>query len=107
MPIFERSSIQQMEQQVVVIPLPSDGSLPGVNVARLLDVTGDFVQTAGPNLNGIVAKSGLLVVAQSSTRKLFRVDPATGTSTEIDLGGVALSSVDGIEFAREQAVRGA
>jgi hypothetical protein len=84
--------------QLVVIPLPSDGSLPGVNVARLLDVTGDFVQTAGPNLNGIVAKSGLLVVAQSSTGKLFRVDPATGTSTEVDLGGAALSSVDGLEL---------
>jgi hypothetical protein len=42
--------------------------------------------------------SGLLVDAQSSTGKLFRVDPATGTSTEVDLGGVALSSVDGLEL---------
>jgi hypothetical protein len=72
--------------QLVVIPLPANGSLPGVNAATLLTVTDDFVQTAGANLNGIVAKNGALVVAQSSTGKLFRVDPATGTAEELDLG---------------------
>jgi hypothetical protein len=41
----------------VVIPLPANVSLPGVNAAKLLTVTGDFVQTAGANLNGIVAKT--------------------------------------------------
>lgn len=85
--------------QLVVIPLPADGSLPGVTAATLLTVAGDgFVQTAGANLNGIVAKNGALVVAQSSTGKLFRVDPATGVAEEIDLGGVALGSVDGLEL---------
>ena len=84
--------------QLVVIPLPADGSLPSTNSAMLLPVTGDFVQTAGANLNGIVAKSGMLLVAQSSTGKLFRVDPATGTADEVDLGGVAVSSVDGLEL---------
>src|SRR5512133_2723730 len=84
--------------QLVVIPLPANGSLPGVNAATLLTVTGEFVQTAGANLNGIVAKNGALVVAQSSTGKLFRVDPATGIAEEIDLGGVALGSVDGLEL---------
>ena len=62
--------------QLVKIPLPADGSLPPTNSATLLPVTGDFVQTPGvANLNGIVAKSGVLIVAQSSTGKLFRVDP--------------------------------
>jgi hypothetical protein len=84
--------------QLVVIPLRADGSLPSSNSAMLLPVTGDFVQTAGANLNGIVAKSGMLLVAQSSTGKLFRVDPATGTTDEVDLGGVAVSSVDGLEL---------
>lgn len=84
--------------QLVVIPLPANGALPGVNAATLLTVTGDFVQTAGANLNGIVAKNGALVAAQSSTGKLFRIDPATGIAREIDLGGVALGSVDGLEL---------
>jgi hypothetical protein len=64
----------------------------------LLTVAGEFVQTAGANLNGIVGKNGALVVAQSSTGKLFRVDPASGIAQEIDLGGVALGSVDGLEL---------
>ena len=84
--------------QLVKIALPANGSLPGVNAATLLPVGGEFVQTAGANLNGIVAKSGALVVAQSSTGKLFRIDPATGTAEEIDLGGVTLGSVDGLEL---------
>jgi hypothetical protein len=84
--------------QLVKIALPANGSLPGVNAATLLPVGGEFVQTAGANLNGIVAKSGALVVAQSSTGKLFRIDPATGTAEEIDLGGVTLGGVDGLEL---------
>jgi streptogramin lyase len=85
--------------QLVVIPLPADGSLPSEDAATLLPVTGDFDQTPGvANLNGIVAKSGVLIVAQSNTGLLFRVDPATGTATEIDLGGATLSNVDGLEL---------
>ena len=82
--------------QLVKIPLPADGSLP--SVATLLAVSGEFVQTPGPNLNGIVAKSGVLLVAQSSTGKLFRVDPDTGIAEEVDLGGGQLSSPDGLEL---------
>jgi hypothetical protein len=85
--------------QLVKIPLPADGSLPSEAVATVLPVTGDFVQTPDvANLNGIVAKSGALIVAQSNTGKLFRVDSATGIATEINLGNVALSSVDGLEL---------
>ena len=85
--------------QLVVIPLPADGSLPAEDSAKLLPVTGDFHQAANvANLNGIVAKSGVLIVAQSNTGLLFRVDPATGTATEIDLGGETLISVDGLEL---------
>jgi hypothetical protein len=50
--------------QRVKIPLPADGSLPSEDAATLLPVTGDFAQTPppAPNLNGIVAKSGVLLV---------------------------------------------
>ena len=83
-----------------MIPLPANGSLPSEDAATLLPVTGqDFEQTPGvANLNGIVYKSGVLLVAQSNTGKLFRVDPATGAAEEVDLGGVALSGVDGLEL---------
>ena len=81
-----------------MIPLPANGSLPGVNAATLVTVTGDFVQTEGANLNGIVAKNGALVVAQSSTGMLFRVDPATGIARKIDLGPTPLSNADGLEL---------
>jgi hypothetical protein len=85
--------------QLVKIPLPADGSLPSEDSVTLLPVTGEFVQTPGvANLNGIVYKSGMLVVAQSNTGKLFRVDPATGAAEEVDLGVVALSGVDGLEL---------
>jgi hypothetical protein len=85
--------------QLVKIPLPSDGSLPSEDAATLLPVTGDFVQAPDvANLNGIVAKSGVLIVAQSNTGKLFRVDPATGIAKKIDLGNEALISVDGLEL---------
>jgi hypothetical protein len=86
--------------QLVKIPLSADGSLPSTNSATLLPVTGDFMQTPPPaaNLNGIVAKSGVLVVAQSSTGKLFRVDPDTGVATKINIGNVTLGGVDGLEL---------
>jgi hypothetical protein len=57
-----------------------------------------MVQTPGFNLNGIVAEEGALLVAQSSTGKLFRVDPATGITDEVDLGGNSLGSPDGLEL---------
>jgi hypothetical protein len=48
---------------------------------------------------GAVAKNGALVVAQSSTGKLFRVDPATGTAEELDLGDTPpLSNANGLEL---------
>ena len=85
--------------QLVKIPLLPDGSLPAENAATLLPVTGDFAQTAeGPNLNGIADRCGALLVAQSSTGKLFRVDPDTGIADEVDLGGAALPRPDGLEL---------
>ena len=85
--------------QLVKIPLPANGSLPSEDAATLLPVTGDFnADREGANLNGIVAKSGTLVVAQSSTGKLFRVDPATGIADQVDLGGEPLTNADGLEL---------
>ena len=90
--------------QLVVIPLPRDGALPPPSAATILPVGGDWIQTPGNNpvpginMNGIVAEDGVLLVAQSSTGKLFQVDPATGVAEELDLGGVNLGYPDGLEL---------
>jgi hypothetical protein len=85
-------------QQLVVIPLPADGSLAPDSDTVTLPLTGDLVSTSGFNLNGIVSQDGVLVVAQSSTGKLFRVNPATGITDQVDLGGVSLGSPDGLQL---------
>jgi hypothetical protein len=84
--------------RLVVIPLPRDGSLPAPSAARFLPIGGDMLQAPGINLNGIVAKNGVLLVANSTTGKLFRVDPATGVADKLDLGGADLSYPDGLEL---------
>jgi hypothetical protein len=84
--------------QLVVIPLPQDGSLPPPSAATVLPLGGDYVQTPGFNLNGIVAENGVLLVAQSEAGNLFRVDPATGVADELELGGATLTYPDGLEL---------
>jgi len=84
--------------QLVVIPLGDDRSLPPPSAATVLPLGGDFIQTPGFNLNGIVAENGVLLVDQSSTGKLFRVDPDTGVADELDLGGANLGYTDGLEL---------
>jgi hypothetical protein len=84
--------------QLVVIPLPAGGSLPSASTVTTLPLSGDFVATPGFNLNGIVSSDGVIVVGQSSTGKLFRVDPATGSTDEVDLGGATLTNSDGLEL---------
>jgi len=63
----------------------------------------DFTGTAasyqpGFNINGIAASENgkYLIVVQSNTGKLFRIDIRTKTVTQIDLGGQALTNGDGI-----------
>ena len=84
--------------QLVVIPLGAHGSLAPPSAATFLPVGGDMLQAPGINLNGIVAKNGVLLVANSTTGKLFRVDPATGDAVKVDLGGADLSYPDGLEL---------
>jgi sugar lactone lactonase YvrE len=86
-------------QHLDVIPLGDDGALPDPSEATMLPLTGDFQLVAGQfNANGIVATRGWLIVVNSFTGKLFRVDPATGNSTEIRLGpGVDVTFGDGLE----------
>ena len=66
--------------------------------AGMLSLTGDFTLDLGFNANGIDAtRNGRwLVIVQSNTCELFRVNPSTGATTEIALGGATVMNGDGI-----------
>jgi sugar lactone lactonase YvrE len=63
-----------------------------------IPLTGDLVYEEGFNANGIDATpdGDTLVVVQSNTGRLFTVDPQTGGTTMIDLGGETVTNGDGI-----------
>jgi hypothetical protein len=85
--------------QLYVVPLGRHGRLPGQDAVRTLPLTGgDLVMQPGNNLNGIAAANGgrVLVVVQSNTGKLFTVNPRTGATDEIDLGGATVTNGDGL-----------
>jgi hypothetical protein len=87
-----------MVQRLDVIPLPDDGSLPDPSAAWTLPLTGDISFAADEfNANGIVRYAGQLLVVQSNTGLLFKVDKHTGETTAVDLGGASLSFGDGLE----------
>lgn len=80
------------------LPLGRHGRLPAPDHVTRLQLTGDLVIEPGVvNLNGIVTTPDrrALIAGQSNTGKLFRIDPRTGTTREIDLAGESLPSNDG------------
>jgi sugar lactone lactonase YvrE len=80
---------------LAVIPLGPGGALPSSSMADSLPMVG-FPAVPGFNANGIEAwADGRLIVAHSSQRALYQVDPASGLATQIDLGQ-DLPNVDGI-----------
>lgn len=88
-----------------VIPLGPGGVLPAEGSITTLPLSGDIVfeqpQVDQPpifNANGIVATRGWLIVVDSFTGGLFRVDPATGATTEMSTGGVSVANGDGLEL---------
>jgi sugar lactone lactonase YvrE len=72
------------------------GGAPGA--VTTIPLTGDFQLAAGFNLNGIDATPNgrTLVAVQSATGKLFTIDPTTGATKLVDLGGATLTNGDGI-----------
>jgi hypothetical protein len=86
--------------ELKVIPLGIGGSLPAPDGGQILPLGGDFAFVAGAiNANGIVARAGWLIVVNSTTGKLYHVDPDSGDATEIELGsGVTVTNGDGLEL---------
>jgi len=87
-----------VNQQLLVIPLEDDGALPAPSAATTMALTGDLSYSAGFNANGIAARGGWLVLVQSNEGLLFKVNPRTGETTEIDTGGYSVANGDGLEL---------
>jgi sugar lactone lactonase YvrE len=87
------------QQQLYVLDLGRGGRLPAA--ARTLPLTGDFQidnDSTTFELNGIAAtRDGRrLITVQARTGLLFLVDPRSGDTEQIDLGGATLANGDGI-----------
>ena len=86
-------------QQLYVVPLGPGGALPDQGQVRTVPLTGDIQYTTSPipfNANGIVSAGGTLLFGQTNTGKLFRVDPNTGKTDEVELSGGNILFADGI-----------
>jgi hypothetical protein len=83
---------------LAVIPLGRFGRLPDPSVARLTPLTGEFALQTGFNANGIAARGGWLIMVQSNSGFLFRVNPRTGETKKVDTGGYLVSNGDGLEL---------
>lgn len=73
-------------------------NLPDQADVVTLALTGDYVHLPGFNLNGIARTPDgeALLAVQSASGILFRIDPDTGATTQVDLGGYVLTNGDGL-----------
>ena len=81
-PVIYRVTLGQSGAQVTTIPL-----------------SGDYQHVAGQfNLNGIVATPNgkTLIAVQTVAKRLFTINPTTGVTKAIDLGGYDLTNGDGL-----------
>jgi sugar lactone lactonase YvrE len=83
-------------QQLYKIPIGPGGTLGAAS--KTIPLTGDLSFSAGFNLNGIdAAKHGKwLLAVQSNEGKLFRINPRTGVTLELELTGGNVMTGDGI-----------
>jgi sugar lactone lactonase YvrE len=81
------------------VPLGRNGKLPGQAAVRTIPLSGDYVHDpVNNNGNGIslTPDGRALIIVQSSTGFLLRVDPDTGVTRRIDLGPAIMTAGDGI-----------
>ncbi|SDN08567.1 SMP-30/gluconolactonase/LRE family protein [Allokutzneria albata] len=83
-------------RKAVLYKLPLGRELPAK--AETIPLGGEWEQVEGLNANGIetTPDGRNLLVVNSTTGKLFRVDPRTGSAKLVDLGGVVLTNGDGL-----------
>jgi sugar lactone lactonase YvrE len=87
-----------LQAQLYFVPLSPSGELADPSEFVTLPLTGEWMQQGGFNANGIAETPDhrALLVIQSNTGTLFRVDPETGEATAVDLGGATLPNGDGL-----------
>lgn len=81
------------------LPLDADGHLPAPDGFVRVPLSGEWEQRGtGNNANGIARTpdGAALLVVNSATQLLYRVDPATGFAVVVDLGGYMLENGDGL-----------
>jgi sugar lactone lactonase YvrE len=80
------------------VPIAPDGTLGSHADVEEVPLGGDYVQGPDFNVNGIDATPNgkTLVIVQSNTGTLYRVDPATGVADAVELTGGDASFGDGI-----------
>ena len=81
------------------VPLLPNGRLPAAPTVHEVILGGDFVFVPGAfNANGIEATPNgrWLIVVNSTTGSLYKVNPSTGVATLIDLGGGSVPNGDGL-----------
>jgi sugar lactone lactonase YvrE len=84
------------QPQLYVVPLGPGGRLPDQSRVRTLPLQGPAAD-AGAFNNGIVATpTGRLLVVQSRAGRVVSVDPRTGASEVLDVGGYSLLNGDGM-----------
>ncbi|MEU4197034.1 superoxide dismutase [Kribbella sp. NPDC026611] len=78
------------------VPFGRDGKLAAK--AQTIPLTGEYQHLPGFNANGIslTPDGRALIMVQSSTGFLLRVDPRTGVVQKIDLGGELMTNGDGL-----------
>jgi sugar lactone lactonase YvrE len=88
-----------MRPVIYRVPVSKRG-VPG-EAATAVSLSGDYQHVSGFNLNGIdaVASGKTLLAIQSATGKLFAINPTTGATKAVDLGGATLTNGDGILLA--------
>jgi sugar lactone lactonase YvrE len=84
--------------QIYGVPLGPGGEPGEPADVVTLPLTGDWEQADGFNANGIAVTPDqkALLIVQSATGFLFRVDPDSGSATRVDLSGTLLTAGDGL-----------
>jgi hypothetical protein len=80
------------------LPLGPGGALPAQSEVETIPLTGEWMQVEGFNANGIEAAANGrdLIVVNSTTGGLYKVNPQSGYASLIDLGGDDVLSGDGL-----------
>ncbi|WP_143465368.1 SMP-30/gluconolactonase/LRE family protein [Kribbella sp. ALI-6-A] len=81
------------------VPFGPHGKLAPQSAVSTIPLSGDYVHDPlNNNGNGIALTPDrrALIIVQSATGFLFKVDPRTGVTRKIDLGGVLMTNGDGL-----------